>query len=445
MEEVDVVVLGLGPGGEKAAGRLAGAGLVVAGVEGELIGGECAYWGCVPSKMMIRAADVLAEGRRIPGMAGDSTVTPDWAPVARRIREEATDFWNDKVAADRLVGKGMILVRGRGRITGEREVTVGTRVLRARRGIVIATGSSPAVPPVAGLAGTPYWTNRDAMETERVPESLVVLGGGAIGAELAQVYARFGARVTLIESAGTLLPQEEPEAGELLAKLFAGDGITVATGTEVTRVDHHGSAFTVMTEEGSHRGERLLVATGRRCDLAAIGAAAAGLDESANAVEVDERMRAAEGVWAVGDVTGKGPFTHVAIHQATVAVADILGEDGPAAEYHAIPRVTFTDPEVGAVGLTERQAREEGMTVRTAMTPALSGRGWIHGAEGLVKLVADEHALVGATCVGPYAGEVLGVLTLAVHARVPVERLRTMLYAYPTFHRAVEDALKGLK
>ncbi|MEV7969045.1 NAD(P)/FAD-dependent oxidoreductase [Sphaerisporangium sp. NPDC088356] len=446
VEEFDVIVVGLGPGGEDVAERLAAAGLAVAGVEANLVGGECPYWGCVPSKMMIRAADLLAEGRRIPGMAGEAAVAPDWAPVARRIREEATDNWKDKVAADRFTDKGGTLVRGRGRITGPKEVTVdGTRALRARRGIVISTGSQAAVPPIAGLAGTPYWTNHEAIETEQVPESLIVLGGGAIGAELAQVFARFGAEVTVIEAAGRILGPEEPEACELIAKVFDGEGMTVRTGTKVTRVDHHGAAFTVMTEDGSHRAEKLLIATGRRSDLAALGVGAIGLDESAHAIVVDEHMRAAEGVWALGDVTGKGAFTHMAMYQAEIAIADILGERGPAASYHAVPRVTFTDPEVAAVGMTEREAREKGISVRTAFTElSSSARGWIHRADGFVKLVADERVLVGATIAGPYAGEMLGMLTLAVHSRVPIEQLKTMIYAYPTFHRAIEDTLGQL-
>ena len=227
-QDLDVVVIGMGPGGEHTAGTLAEAGLSVAGVEGRLVGGECPYWGCVPSKMMIRAGDLLAEGGRIPGMAGRAEVHTDWAPVARRIRDEATDNWDDTVAADRFTGLGGILVRGHGRITAPGEVTVtpapgqdgAPLVLRASRGIVIATGTKPAVPPIPGLAGTPFWTNHEAIEAERVPESLVVLGGGAIGAELAQVFARFGSRVTVAEGGDRLLPLEEPEAGDLLAGVF---------------------------------------------------------------------------------------------------------------------------------------------------------------------------------------------------------------------------------
>ncbi len=460
-QEVDVVVIGLGPGGEYAAGTLAEAGLAVAGVESRLVGGECPYWGCVPSKMMIRAADLLAEGRRIPGMAGAAQVTADWAPVARRIREEATDSWDDTVAADRFTGKGGLLVRGHGRITGPGEVTVTPvpagggdagpgQVLRARRGIVIATGTAPAVPPVPGLAGTPFWTNREAIEAAEVPASLVVLGGGPIGAELAQVFARFGSQVTVAEGAGRLLPLEEPEAGDLLARALTADGIGVRTGHAAERVSHGGGGFTLTLADGTELAAgALLVATGRKTDLAGIGVGAVGIDESLRAIPVDDHLRAAPGVWALGDITGKGAFTHMSMYQARIVVSGILGKDAFRAEYHAVPRVTFTDPEIGAVGLTEAQAREQGLTVRTGLAPVPeSARGWIHkaGNDGFIKLVADADRgiLVGATSAGPCGGEVLGALALAVHARVPVPRLREMIYAYPTFHRAIETALADL-
>jgi pyruvate/2-oxoglutarate dehydrogenase complex dihydrolipoamide dehydrogenase (E3) component len=454
-EQTDVVVIGMGPGGEDAAGRLAEAGLHVTGVEAKLVGGECPYWGCVPSKMMIRAANLLAEARRIPGMAGTSTAAPDWAPVAARIRAEATDFWDDKVAVDRFVGKGGHFVRGHGQITGPREVTVGTpdgdiRVFAARRGIVIATGTEPAIPPIPGLASTPYWTNREAIETEQVPRSLIVLGGGAVGAELAQVFARFNAQVTVVEAADRLLHLEEPEAGELLGSVFTREEITVCTGSRAERISHDGQAFRVSLADGTVlAGQRLLVATGRRASLTGLGVAAAGLDSSANAIPVDERMRAADRIWAIGDITSKGAFTHVAMYQAAIAVADILGQDGPPADYGALPRVTFTDPEIGSVGLTEAQARKQGLAVRTgiAQVPS-SARGWIHkaGNDGLIKLVEDTHrgVLVGATSAGPAGGEVLGALAVAVHGQVPVTTLRSMIYAYPTFHRGIEDALYAL-
>lgn len=420
--DVDVIVLGMGPGGEDVAGRLAEAGLRVAGVEADLVGGECPYWGCIPSKIMIHEA----------------ATSRDWATLVRRVRE-ATDGWNDRVAAERFTGKGGHLVRGHGRITGPGEVTVGDQVLRAREGIVIATGSQPSVPPIAGLDGTPYWTNHEAIENEKPPESIIVLGGGAIGAELAQVFARFGAAVTVVEALDRLIALEEPEASELLARAFAAEGIEVRTGAKVSEVTHSDGRFDVNGVEA----ERLLVATGRRVDLKALGVGAIGLDESARALAVDERMRAADGVWALGDAVGKGAFTHMSMYHANIIVKEILGRPVHAAEYHAVPRVTFTDPEVGAVGLTEAQARERGLEVRVAKGD-LGTRGWIAQADGLVKLVAADGVLVGATCVGPAGGEVLGLLTLAVHARIPLGRLDEMIYAYPTFHRAISAVMSEL-
>jgi pyruvate/2-oxoglutarate dehydrogenase complex dihydrolipoamide dehydrogenase (E3) component len=448
--EVDVIVIGMGPGGEDAAERLAEAGLAVAGVEERLVGGECPYWGCVPSKMMIRAADLLAEGRRIPALSGDSTVAPSWAPVAGRIRSEATDDWDDTVAADRFTGQGGRLFRGHGQITAPGEVTIGGDVLKARRGIIIATGTAPSIPPIPGLAGTPYWTNREAIEAERVPESLVVLGGGAIGAELAQVFSRFGAQVTVVEAMDRMLSLEEPESSELIAKVFGREGIGVRTGAAAASVSHDGAEFTVTLADGTKlTGTALLVATGRRAGLAEVGVGVIGLDEQARSIPVNEHMRVTDGVWALGDVIGQGAFTHMSMYHADIIVADILGQEHHGAEYHAVPRVTFTDPEVGAVGLTEAQAREQGLTVRTGITQVpVTTRGWIHkaGHDGFIKLVEDSGrgVLAGATSAGPWGGEVLSLLALAVHARVPTQRLREMIYAYPTFHRGIEDALRQL-
>ena len=448
--DFDVVILGMGPGAEYVGEELARAGVSVAAVEERLVGGECPYWGCVPSKMMIRAADLLAEGRRIPGMAGSSVISPDWTPVASRIRDEATDDWDDKVAADRFTDLGGTLFRGHGTITAPGEVRVGDDVLRARRGIVIGSGSQPAIPPIDGLAATPYWTNHEAIEAVAVPRSLLVLGGGAIGAELAQVSARFGSAVTVVEAQGHLLPMEEPESGELLARVFRADDIAVSTGVAASSVGHDGDEFTLTLADGSRlRGERLLVATGRRVDLAALGVGAIGLDEHARFLATDGQMLAAPGVWALGDVVGKGAFTHMSMYHGGIILGQLLGRPHHPAEYHAVPRVTFTDPEIGAVGMTEAQARQHlGDRVATAITQlATSARGWIHKADGFVKLVADTErgVLVGATSAGPAGGEVLSMLTLAVHARVPVQRLTEMIYAYPTFHRAVEDAVRQLQ
>ncbi|NEA03464.1 NAD(P)/FAD-dependent oxidoreductase, partial [Streptomyces sp. SID10116] len=277
---VDVVVVGLGPGGEYVAGTLAEAGLDVVGVEAELVGGECPYWGCVPSKMMIRAGDLLAEAGRVPALAGTATVTPDWGRVAGRIRDEATDDWNDRVAVERLASKGARLVRGRGRLAGPRRVTVGDRMIEARRGVVLATGTRPRIPEVPGLRETPYWTNRDAMAAKELPASMIVLGGGAIGVELAQVFARFGCAVTVVEGQERLLSQEEPEAGDLAAAALEADGVTVLTGAHALEVAHDGAQFSVRTTVGGSeplRAERLLVAAGRRADLGALGVDTVGL------------------------------------------------------------------------------------------------------------------------------------------------------------------------
>jgi pyruvate/2-oxoglutarate dehydrogenase complex dihydrolipoamide dehydrogenase (E3) component len=448
--DVDVVVLGMGPGGEEVGGRLAEAGLAVVGVEKGLVGGECPYWACVPTKMMVRAAGLLAEARRAPGLAGAVEVRPDWAPVAARIRDEATDHWDDKVAVDRFTGKGGRFVRGEGRLAGPGRVAVGDEVFSAGRAVVVATGTEPLIPPVEGLADTPYWTNRDAVAATAPPASLAVLGGGPVGLEFAQVFARYGCDVTVIENADRLLAAEEPEASTLAADALRRDGVSVHVGVSARSVSHDGAWFTVALSDGPVVvASRLLVATGRRCDLARIGVDSVGLDPSANFVGTDDRLRAGERLWAVGDVTGRGAFTHVAMYQADIAVRSILGQDGPAANYRALPRVTFTDPEIGSVGLTESAARSAGLRVRCAVASVpSSARGWIHkaGNEGVVKLVADadRDVLIGATSAGPVGGEVLAPLVLAVHAELPLEQLRTMIYAYPTFHRAISDALRDL-
>jgi pyruvate/2-oxoglutarate dehydrogenase complex dihydrolipoamide dehydrogenase (E3) component len=401
--------------------------------------------------MMIRAADLLAEGRRIPGMAGESTVTADWAPVAKRIREDATDSWDDKVAADRFAGKGGRLIRAEGRLLGPGRVAAGQTEIEVSRAIVLATGSKPVVPPIRGLDAVGYWTNRAAIETEEVPESLTVLGGGAIGLELAQMFGRFGSRVTVVEAVDRLLAQEEPEASELITEVLRREGVDIRAGVGAIEVRQDGPSIVVTLADGSEvSGQRLLVATGRRADLASIGASTLGIDHNAKFAPVDERMRVVPGVWAVGDLTGKGLFTHIAMYQAGIAICDILGRQSPAADYTALPRVTFTDPEIGAVGLTEQAARENGRNVRSSTTPLpASARGWIHkaGNDGLIKLVEDIDSglLAGATSIGPQGGEVLGLLALAVHARVPVDQLATMIYAYPTFHRAIEAAIAGLR
>jgi pyruvate/2-oxoglutarate dehydrogenase complex dihydrolipoamide dehydrogenase (E3) component len=449
MAEFDVVVIGMGPGGEEVGNRLAQAGLEVAGVEANLLGGECPYWGCIPSKMMIRAANLLAEARRVAGMAGEVDVRPDWAPVARRVRE-ATDNWDDRAAVERFVAHGGHFFRGRGRLFAPGVVEVAGERLEARRGIVIATGGQASIPPIEGLAGLPFWTNREAIEVEVLPESLTIIGGGAIALELGQVYARFGVRVHVLEAGDRILGPEEPESSALLTEVLTKDGLELSCGVHITSVAHSSEGFAVTVADGPVvTSEQLLVATGRRPDLSQLGLEVVGVDTTARALATDDHQRVKPGIWAIGDVTGVGAFTHISMYQAQIAIADILGERHLGADYRALPRVTFTDPEIGSVGLSEQQARAEGRRVATGSYPIPSStRGWIHnvGNDGFIKLVADvdEGVLVGATSAGPVGGEVLGLLALAVHAAVPISTLTSLIYAYPTFHRAIEPALGAL-
>jgi pyruvate/2-oxoglutarate dehydrogenase complex dihydrolipoamide dehydrogenase (E3) component len=459
----DVVVLGLGPGGQQVAEDLASAGVRVVGIDAGLVGGECPYWGCVPSKRMIRAAGALAEARRVSGLAGVATVIPDWEPVHAWIRDSATDGWDDRVAVERLEGKGGTFVRGHGRLDGPSTVVVTTPdgdevFVTAARAVVVATGSAAAVPPIEGLAGTAYWTNHEFVESAGLPSSMVVLGGGAIGCEITQAVARFGVTVTIVEYADRLLALEEPEAGALLAEVFAAEGIDVRTGVGATRVEQSAAGFAVTLSDGSVvRGERLLVATGRRVDLAALGAQTLGIDTGARTFTVDDTLRVVgpdgplDGVFAIGDCAGQGAFTHVAVHHARVVTASLLSAPGePLASnpISAMPRVTFTDPEIGAVGLTAAQAKDRGLGVRTVSVPLASAatRGWIHGPgnEGFISVVESDGVLVGATSAGPTGGEVLGALSVAVQGRVPVAELRRMVWAYPTMHRGIEYVLSLL-
>ena len=443
--DVDVVVLGLGPGGEHAAIKLGRAGLDVVAVESRLVGGECPYYGCVPSKMMIAAAHQVAEVRRVPEFGGTAQVQPDWSTVAARVRDEATDDWDDTVAVERLEESGATFVRGRGRLNGPGRVEVGDTTYVAAKGVVINTGTEPAAPPIDGLADTPYWTNRDAVRLTELPGSLVVLGGGAIGCEFAQTFARFGVRVTVVEAMDRLVAVDEPEASEVLEEAFAAEGIQVLTGAKVDSVGHADGSFTLSVDGQEVTAEKLLVAAGRHSNLTDLGLETVGLDPDAKFLDTDERMRAGDKLWAVGDITGKGAFTHVSMYQAAVAIRDILGENGPWADYRAVSRVTFTEPEVASVGLTEQRAREEGISVATA-TGDLGARGWLARASGVIKLVADRErgVLVGATVVGPAGGEIMSMLVTAVHAEVPISVLRTMHFAYPTFHRAIETVLDEL-
>ncbi|HEY2957051.1 MAG TPA: NAD(P)/FAD-dependent oxidoreductase [Actinomycetota bacterium] len=446
----DLIVIGLGVAGEQVADDAAEAGMDVLGIERRLVGGECPYWGCIPSKMMVRAGNSLAEAARVLRLAGSARVSPSWQPVVERVRD-ATDDWDDRVAVDRLLDKGGTFLRGQARLVGRAEVEVDGERHRARRGVVIATGGEPAAPPVEGLAEAGYWTNREAIEARELPASLVVLGAGPIGLELSQTFQRFGTQVTIVEVADRALPTEEPENSEAMGEVLREEGIVVHTGVGASAVRRADGKFTVELADGSQvDGEQLLVATGRRLEVGSLGVEAAGLDPTARSIAVDEHLRAGEGVWAVGDVTGHGVFTHLAVYQARIAVADVLGRAHAPADYRALPRVTFTDPEVASVGMTEAQAREAGIPVRTGVAAtASSTRGWIHGPgaeHGVAKLVADADrgVLVGASVMSPAAGEVVGLLVLAIKERVPIAALRELIYPYPTFVRGLEDALRAL-
>jgi len=447
--EFDLVVVGLGPGGEHTAIKAAEAGLRVLAVEERLVGGECPYYGCVPTKMMIAAAHTLREAGRVGLMAGSATVVPDWAPVARRIREEATDEWDDAVAVKRLEDAGATFVRGRGVLAGDGRVVVDGETYHATRGIVVNTGTSPSAPPIDGLADTPYWTNRDVVHLTELPSSVVVVGGGAIGCELAQVMALYGVQVTVVEMADRLIEPEEPEASAALERAFAEGGIQVLTRVELSSVSYADGQFTVDLhhDQGDQRltAEKLVVAAGRRNNLQGLGLESVGLDPDAHVLDPDERMRVADGVWAIGDIVGKGAFTHVSMYQAGVVLNDLLGRDGPWADYRAVSHVTFTAPEVGAVGLTEEAAREAGIDVVVA-TGDLGARGWMTREDGVVKLVADREreVLVGGVVVAPAGGEIMSLLEVAVHAEVPVSSLLHLHFAYPTYHRALETVLKDL-
>lgn len=453
----DVMVIGLGPGGEDVAGRLAQAGVDVVAVDEHLVGGECPYWGCIPTKMMVRAANALAEARRVPGLAGSvHGVQPDWRLVADRIRDEATDDWDDRVAVERLEGKGARFVRGHASLEGRRPdggfgIRVGGALWQVQR-VVVNTGTVPSVPPVEGIGDVDYWTNHGLVEARELPGSLVVLGAGAVGCELAQVAARFGAAVTVVEKAPRLLAVEEPQASEVVSRVFAEEGIDVRVGVGATHVGPHGTggAVRVRLEDGAElAADRLLVASGRRVDVRAVGLHTVGVEEDAQVVPTDAWGRVSDGVWALGDIVGHGAFTHMSMYEADVVVRDLLGQGGAPGRFDAVPRVTFTDPEVGAVGLTAEQARERYADVRVG-TVELGGtsRGWLHGpgGEGFITVVEDaaRGVLVGATSVGPTGGEVLGFLALAVSAQVPVRAMLDMPYAYPTMYRGIETALREL-
>jgi pyruvate/2-oxoglutarate dehydrogenase complex dihydrolipoamide dehydrogenase (E3) component len=464
--EFDLIVVGLGPGGEEVAERMAEAGWSVLGIDSNLVGGECPYYGCIPSKMVVRGAEVLTDARYVNDLAGRAQTTPDYLPVGRRIRDEATDDWDDRVAVERFENLGGTFVRGAARLAGRADggrikVEVGDAAYTSRR-VVVGVGTAPAIPPIEGLADLkrsvdgPVWTNREVLQSPTAPASMVVLGGGAVGIELGQALHRFGTEVRVVEASGRILGVEEPEASATVADVLVREGVELRTGVRATRVSAGGDGVLVGLDDGTTlSGEKLLLAVGRRPNTLDLHLETLGLNGSARKLDVDDGMRVLhdgeliDGLYSVGDSTGRGAFTHVAVWQARVLIDRLLQRDDLFGGYQGLAWATFSDPEVGRVGMTEAQARAAGLTVRVGTAQiAASTRGWIYGKgnDGLVKLVedADRGVLVGATVVSPHGGEILGLLTLAVHAGVPVHTLATMHYAYPTLHRAVLDAVREL-
>lgn len=441
----DIIVLGVGTCGEDLSLQLLTAGLDVIGIEANLVGGECPYWACLPSKTMLRAAKTLQEARRVNEKSGKADVQPNWDTVAERVRW-ITGSWDDSTAIKRYQSYGGHMVKGRGKLIGPRTVAVGDQTYTANQGIVIATGSKPFIPQIKGIDEVDYWTTHDLIAMENLPESMIVIGGGASGCELGQVVARFGADVTIVEAKDHLLPREESEAAAVLQEAFEAEGIDVKTGARAEAIAQEDGFIRVTLDDGTHlEAEKVLIATGREIDLSNLGVETIGLDPDAPFIPVDERMRVTDGIWAMGDVTGKSLLTHVAVYQGKIIAADILGKEHPPARYDVIPRSTFTDPEVASVGLTESEARNNFSDVAVLIKKVpYTFRGVIDGLErGVIKLVIDrdEGTLIGGSVVGPNATDVLGLLNLAVHAKIPLKELRTMMYAFPAFYGAIGEAI----
>jgi dihydrolipoamide dehydrogenase len=437
--EFDVVILGAGPAGEVCAGRLGEAGLSVAIVEPHLIGGECSFYACMPSKALLRPAELLAEVRRIPGVDEAVKGDLDVRAVLER-RDEIIHDLDDSHMEPWLSDHGVTLVREAGRFDGERRVAVGDETLVAKRAVVVATGTAPAMPPIDGLREARIWTNREATIAKQVPGRLTVLGGGVVGVELAQAWRSLGSEVTLIEAAERLLAREEPFASKDVEDALREQGVTVHTGAKAQAVRAAGDAVEVELESGETvTGDELLVAVGRRPNTDQLGLDTIGL-EPGESIEVDDYMRASDWLYAIGDVNGRALLTHMGKYQARIAADVILGAGGPCLilDGARAPRVVFTDPQVAAVGYTLAAAEEAGLNVRAVdvSTQASAGASFYGRDEspGTSRLVVDEDAnvVVGATFTGVEVAEWLQAATIAVVAEVPLERLAHAVPAFPT-------------
>src|SRR4051794_28569903 len=421
MRTFDVVVIGAGPAGEVAAGRMAGDGLDVALVERELVGGECSYWACMPSKALLRPAEILAEVRRVPGAAEAVTGSLDVTRTLRR-RDEVIHGLDDASQLPWLEDRGVTLIRGEATVTGERTVQVGHDTLEARRAVVLASGTSTLIPPIEGLRDSEPWTNREATTAKHVPASMVILGGGVVGVELAQAYASFGTDVALVEALPRLLSREEEFASEQVADSLRGHGVTIHLGRKATRVQREAGVSVVTLEDGTRAtGEALVVAIGRRPNTAPVE----GLGyEPGSPVEVDDSMCSTRHDWlyAIGDVNGVAQLTHMGKYQASV-VADALAGRRTHAQHMAngarSPRVAFTDPQVAAVGHTLASALEAGLHVRAVdvQTSGNAGGSFLgRGAPGTARMVVDEQrrVIVGATITGAEVADYVHPLPIAV-------------------------------
>jgi dihydrolipoamide dehydrogenase len=436
MRSFDVVVIGAGPAGEVAAGRLGERGLEVALVEDRLVGGECAYWACMPSKALLRPYEALAEARRIPGVATGGLDVP--AVLARR--DEVIHDLRDDGQLPWVEERGITLIRGHGRLAGERRVIADDEEIEARRAVMLAGGSVPLFPPIEGLDGA--WTNREATTTQSIPERLVILGGNVVGTELAQAFQTLGSRVTLIEGVERLLAREEEFASAQVTEALAEYGVDVRTGSEATNVSRDGGTITVTTADGrTATGDELLVALGRKPSTETLGLETLGLAPGGH-VEVDMRMRVPGHPWlyAIGDINGRALFTHMSKYQARIAADCVLGHDhalSHGADGPLSPRVVFTDPQIAAVGHTTGTAAEAGLEIDVfdAETSANAGGSFYgRGAPGTARFLVDRERriLVGCTITGSEIADFLHAATIAIVGEVPLERLRHAVPAFPT-------------